>query len=181
MIVTEVAKRYAKAIYWTAKELGQVDQVLSQLRALSEALRSDKQLHSGLLSPLVSTEEKVKTLRLGLAGKVSAEVLQFVMLLVEKKRLGSISEITEAFIQMVDLDNNVTRGVVRAAHVLNPESLKKLEHNIEEITGKKVILNFEKDPSLIGGLRAQVAGWTFDDSIESHLTRMSEELNRRTH
>lgn len=181
MIVTEVAKRYAKALYWAAKEKGQVDQVLAQLRAISEAVNNDKQLQSGLLSPLISAEEKTKAVQAGLSGKVGPEVLQFMMLLAEKKRLHSISEVSEAFLQMVDADNNVTRGTVRAAHAVSADSLKKLEQNIETVTGKKVILNFEKDPSLLGGLRAQVAGWTFDDSIESHLTRMSEELNRRTH
>lgn len=181
MIVTEVAKRYAKALYWTAKEKGQVDQILSQLRALSGAVKSDKQLSAGLLSPLISAEEKVKAVQSGLSGKVSPEVLQFMILLAEKKRLGSLPEIAEAFLQMVDADNNVTRGTVRAAHAISADSLKKLEQNIEAVTGKKVILNFEKDPNLLGGLSAQVAGWTFDDSIESHLTRMSEELNRRTH
>jgi F-type H+-transporting ATPase subunit delta len=181
MIVTEVAKRYAKALYWAAKEKDQVDQVLSQLRSLSEAVKGDKQLSAGLLSPLISAEEKVKAVQAGLSGKVISEVLQFLVLLAEKKRLGSIPQIAQAFLQMVDADNNVTRGTVRAAHAISPDSLKKLEQKIEAVTGKKVILSFEKDPSLLGGLTAQVAGWTFDDSIESHLKRMSEELNRRTH
>ena len=33
----------------------------------------------------------------------------------------------------------------------------------------------------MGGMVAQVGGFTFDDSLETHLTRMSEELNRRSH
>jgi F-type H+-transporting ATPase subunit delta len=44
---------------------------------------------------------------------------------------------------------------------------------------KKIILTYKEDPTLLGGVVAQVGGWTFDDSIETHLIKMNEELNRR--
>ena len=58
---------------------------------------------------------------------------------------------------------------------------KRIEETVSAVTKKKVILNFTVDPKLLGGMTAQVGGWTFDDSLETHLTRLSEDLNRRSH
>ncbi|MFZ4405339.1 MAG: F0F1 ATP synthase subunit delta, partial [Pseudobdellovibrionaceae bacterium] len=41
---------------------------------------------------------------------------------------------------------------------------------------KKIILTSQKDPSLLGGLVAQVGGWTFDDSLKAHLSKLEEIL-----
>jgi F-type H+-transporting ATPase subunit delta len=64
---------------------------------------------------------------------------------------------------------------------LNEDDRRKLEQTIAGVTKKKVILNFTEDKKLMGGLVAQVGGWSFDDSLQSHLTRLTEDLNRRTH
>jgi F-type H+-transporting ATPase subunit delta len=86
-----------------------------------------------------------------------------------------------AFETISDEDHGVTRGNVRSAATLSPESRQQIEDTVTKVTKKKVILNFTEDPKLLGGMVAQVGGWTFDDSLETHLTRMSEDLNRRTH
>ena len=63
---------------------------------------------------------------------------------------------------------------------LAPEERQRLEKTIEGVLNKKVILTYKVDPSVIGGLIASVRSFTFDDSIDSHLKRMNEELKRRT-
>jgi F-type H+-transporting ATPase subunit delta len=62
---------------------------------------------------------------------------------------------------------------------LAQESRTKIEDIVTKVTRKKVILSFVEDAKLIGGTVAQVGGWTFDDSLESHLRRLNEDLNRR--
>jgi F-type H+-transporting ATPase subunit delta len=48
-----------------------------------------------------------------------------------------------------------------------------------KILNKKIVLTYTEDPGLLGGMVAQVGGWNFDETIEKHLKRMSDELNRR--
>ncbi|MES2964311.1 MAG: ATP synthase F1 subunit delta, partial [Bdellovibrionota bacterium] len=101
-------------------------------------------------------------------------------LLARKDRLGVFGEIVHAFEAEADAANNVARGVVRSATVLGQDDRKRIEDQVERVLKKKVILSYKVDPSVIGGLVAQVGSYTFDDSISAHLKRMNEELKRRT-
>lgn len=179
MKINEVSRRYTKAIYETSKDHKVSEKVLSELRALSKTLSSDKTLTDFVQSPLIPPHQKAQFLKTALSGRVSDEVTYFMTTLAEKNRLGLFFEIETAFESIMDIDHGVLRGVVRSASALSPESRKKIEDTVNKVTGKKVILTFTEDPKLLGGMVAQVGGWTFDDSLESHLIRMGEELNRR--
>ena len=88
-------------------------------------------------------------------------------------------EISNAFEAIIDEERGFVRGLVRSAEVLSPEARTRTEEAIKKVINKKIILSFVKDPNLLGGMVAQVGGWTFDDSLESHLIRLGEDLNRR--
>jgi len=75
----------------------------------------------------------------------------------------------------------VTRGTVKSASVLPPESRSRIEKRVSEVTGKKVILTYTQDATVIGGLIAEVGGYLFDDTLKSHLQRIKDDLNRRDH
>jgi F-type H+-transporting ATPase subunit delta len=68
---------------------------------------------------------------------------------------------------------------VKSAKALSDEGRKDLEGKISKILNKKIILTYKEESTLLGGVVAQVGGWTFDDSIETHLIKLNEEINRR--
>lgn len=179
---TLVATRYARALYSLAKDKGQQDVVFDQMRVIEEVLTSDAEISEFVQSPLVRPTDKEKAIK-GLAGKVKmADSLQdFVLLLAKKNRLGIFSAITSAYETIADEAHGVTRGLVRSATVLAPDERKRIEEMVSKATKKQVILTYKEDPSLLGGLVAEVGSFTFDDSLNSHLNRIKEQLTRSTH
>jgi F-type H+-transporting ATPase subunit delta len=180
-MISEVARRYARALYDLSKSAQNQDQVFSEIRTLRQVFSTDKVVGEFIASPVVGPDQKLAALKGALSGKVSQEVTNILMLLAEKNRLEIFSDLVSAFEEISDEDHGVTRGTVRSASPLSPEARKQIEDTVTSVTKKKVILNFTEDPTLLGGMIAQVGGWTFDDSLETHLTRMSEDLNRSTH
>lgn len=180
-MISEVARRYARALYDHAKGQGKADAVFMELRTLSQAINSEKSILDFTTSPLVAPDQKMAALKNALAGKVSDSVLSFLLLLAEKNRLSIFSEMVGAYESINDDDHGVKRGTVTSAKPLTPEAQKSIEDAVHKTTKKKVILTYKEDPKLLGGTIAQVGGWTFDDSLETHLMRMSEDLNRRSH
>jgi F-type H+-transporting ATPase subunit delta len=178
---SEVARRYARAFYDLAKTASGADKAFAELRILREAISTDSGIKNFLLSPVVDADKKASALKLALHGKASDSVTNGLLLLAHKNRLNLFFDIVDAFEEISDLDHGVTRGTVKSAKALGPEARNKIEATVNKVTGKKVILNYTEDADLLGGMMAQVGGWTFDDSLETHLTRMSEDLNRRTH
>lgn len=180
MKVSEVASRYAKAVFELAVDNRTQEKVFSDLRELSRVFSEDKGVHEFLTSPLVTGEQRVALLTKALENKnVSKEVVDLVYLLARKDRLGVFAEIVQSFEAEADQANNVARGTVRSATVLGQDDRKRIEDQVERVLKKKVILSYKVDPTVIGGLVAQVGSYTFDDSIAAHLKRMNEELKRR--
>ena len=110
------------------------------------------------------------------------EILKnFMLLLGMKNRLSLFADIVTSYQSIADEAHGVTRGVVRSATVLAPDERKRIEELVGRATKKQVILTYKEDPSLLGGLIAEVGSFTFDDSLSSHLTRINEQLNRSVH
>lgn len=179
-MVREVSRRYAKALYSLAKESQQQQRVFDEIRTLSEVFEKNEAIRNYIEDPRIAPSNKKEALEATFKSfDLTAQTKHFMFLLAEKNRLMFFTEITEAYQEQIDEDHGVTRGLVRSASPLNPEARKEIESIVTKVINKKVILNYKEDSSLIGGLVAQVGGWTLDDSLRTHLRRMKEDLKRR--
>ncbi|MBX3020467.1 MAG: ATP synthase F1 subunit delta [Bdellovibrionales bacterium] len=176
-----LATRYAKALYNLAKEKGEQDAVFNQMRVVAEAFE-DKEISEYIQSPLIRPTDKVKAMEKVIGSINASEVLKnFLLLMVKKNRLSIFAEVVTAYQMISDEAHGVTRGVVRSATVLAPEERTRIAELVSKATKKQVILTYKEDPSLLGGLVAEVGSFTFDDSLTSHLKRINEQLTRSAH
>lgn len=177
MKISSIAKRYAKATFIILKQKGQEEQGLKQMLFLKSVFTPE--VVSFYSNPLVSNEQKFQVSKKAFESKgLLEEVYNLLLLLTEKGRMGIALEIVEAFQQKVDEEAGITRGVVKSARQLSKEMITSIEGKINKVVGKKIVLKYEEDPKLLGGMVASVGGWTFDDSIDSHLKKLEEQLNR---
>lgn len=177
MIQNEIGKRYAKALYTAAKQAGNQDKILGELKSIAKAFESDNEIRNYFVNPLVSANQKEELVKKTLSGKnVSTDIQNLLLLMAKKSRLAYLGSVVEAFQSISDTEKGITSGVVRAAKPLSPEDKKSLEEKINQVLKKKIVLTFKEDASLLGGIVAEVGGWTFDDSIESHLKKLNEAL-----
>ncbi|MCB0369290.1 MAG: ATP synthase F1 subunit delta, partial [Bdellovibrionales bacterium] len=167
---------YAKALYAISKESGSLSNIQAQLLSLSEAL-NDQGIRDFINNPDITLSQKKTTINKVLESvKLASEVKSFVNLLIDRKRVTLLPEIATVFGDIVDNDNGVTRGSVISAKPLTDEALASLENKITQVLKKKIVLTAKEDPSMIAGVVAKVGGWTFDDSLETHLKNLNEEL-----
>lgn len=179
-MINQVALRYARAMYEVAAKDNKQDQYLAELRAISETFDKNPDIVAFFSSPTTSSENKLAVLNSTFSSKASPDVFNLLRLLNEKNRMNVVVDIAQSFEKMIDDARGVSRGTVRSASNLDADQRKNLEDTVNKVTGRKVILKFEVDPTLVGGLVAKVGGWTFDDSLSSHLTTMRDHLSRRT-
>lgn len=180
MRYSEVANRYAIAIYQLAQESQTTAAMLSNLKELELAIKSDKMVGAFVNSPLIPAAEKEKLFKKTLGENGAPETLiNFVALLSRKGRLLLLSEIIAAYQACDDTVNKIARGAVRSATNLSASQKGEISQIIAMITKKKVVLSFEEDKSYIGGLVAQVGSMTFDDTLTAHVQKIKEDLNRR--
>ena len=105
-------------------------------------------------------------------------VAKFLRLLVEKRRIHHIAQIAEAYQELLDEELGISRAKVVAAIELSPEDQQKLAEALEKVTGQKVIVEMEVDPSIIGGVVARIGDLVLDGSIRAQLEKFKESIRR---
>lgn len=181
MRIRDASRRYASALMSLSKQKESQHIVLDQLAAISQVFANDASIREFFQNPIVPVDQKLSTLKSALNGQtLSDEVTSTLMLLVKRGRVDSLPEMVVAFRNSLDKEEGVTRGTVRSATALDAGARKAIEDKINKVLNKKIILTYSEDPKLLGGVVAQVGGWTFDDSIDAHLKKLNEELNRRS-
>ncbi len=176
---SEVSKRYARALFGTVSNAGS-DKVLTQLRSVRDLLNHDK-VSSLVSSPVLSQEERVEVLeKLSASLALDKDIHAFIRVLAMKDRLSIFDEIVNSFEAISDEQNKVLRGVVKSREDLSTPERKEIEKSIADFTGAQLILEYVKDPNMIGGVYAQVGSYTFDGSLDTQLKKLKEQVTNRT-
>jgi len=65
---------------------------------------------------------------------------------------------------------------VTSAHSLDPSEQRELAARLEQATGKQIRMEVTVDPSLIGGMVAQVGTTIYDGSVRQQLQAFKSRL-----
>lgn len=172
-----VATKYAKALFDVTYANGKSGEVATQLLEISKAF--DKKTLTFFENPFNPNGDKLSVINNTFEGKTSAEIVNFMRLLVEKDRMGLVGEISREYSTLVQFAAGITKGKIFSATQLEPSYIQEVEAAVSKTLNRKVELSYEKDESLIAGHKVQVGGWTLDDSINTHLKTLKEDLMKR--
>jgi F-type H+-transporting ATPase subunit delta len=174
---TILAKRYAKALFAVGQEEDKSENFRETLNVLADFLEKYPEAMDALTNLLYPMELREKVMS-QLISELQADdfAANFLKLVVQKKRADILPEIATEFQGLVDADQNVSRGTVISASEISGELQGKVQSTLEHITGKKVILTTEIDPSIIGGIVAKVGDLVMDGSIKTQLAGLNESI-----
>lgn len=172
-----VAGRYAQALFGEAKAGGQTQDAINQLVALSELYEASEDFKILVKNPLISKADKQAVVdSLKAKGVLDEFMYRFVTLLVQKNRLSALNLIAEQVIAMDMRDKGEAEAVVTVAAGMDEASKKTLNDVLNTITGKKITIKEQVDPSIIGGVVAQVESSLYDASVKGQLNKIKEQL-----
>jgi F-type H+-transporting ATPase subunit delta len=175
----EIGRLYAEAILHVAEEKGQSEELLEELNGLVEYLDGNPELDRFLASPMIEAEPREKVLEQAFRGKASDLLLDSLLVVNRKGRLGALRAIAAAYrAELRDLRGWVYVNV-RTAVPLTPALRQRLEQTLATATGRKPTLIEKVDPSVIGGLVVEVEGRKIDASVASRLHDLSAALLAR--
>ncbi|HEX29122.1 TPA: ATP synthase F1 subunit delta [Candidatus Poribacteria bacterium] len=174
MTKAEVARRYARALVKSA-----VDYVRVDTNALREILHSSEEFRQLLSNPLIPPKEKSRIIREMFEGKLHTVTLNFLDTLVERRREKLLPEILNAF--QDELDRFEGTLVVKAvtAVSMTQEQMERLEDKIASLTGRRVRLETNVDPSIKGGILIKIGDRTIDATIDTAFQKLRENLIKR--
>ena len=177
---TILARRYAKALFSLGKEQDKYESYNEALAAIASLYEESPEVGDSLTNPLYPLEARQKVMaKIAEAAQADTTLTAFLNLLVEKQRADVLPDIADEMQVMVDAAQNISHGLVISAIELDSSLQEKIQDTLEKITGNKVILESEVDPSIIGGIIAKVGDIVFDGSIKTQLNGLKESIKGR--
>jgi len=177
MIAQQVAKKYSTALFLSAGKRGLLDEAYTQFTDLQSALKSDPSLLKFLSSPKIEEELKLDLLRRVFSERMQRLFLEFLVVLVRKRRAMYLVDVIDAFDLMVKRHKGIVRATATTAVPLSGDEEKQLVARLESKTGKKIELVRKIDPHLIGGMVVQVGDEMIDGSVRHGLVMLEERLS----
>ena len=168
------AKRYAQAIFQIAQDRNLLDQLQSDLDAISAAYQ-DNSFATVLDSPRVPFGSKEELVRRQFAG-LSPIALNVALLLVTKGRVELAPAIAQEFSALADEVKNIAHAEVTTAVPLSSAEQSAITTRLAALTGKQIILHPSVDPAIIGGLVAKVGDQLIDGSTRTRLSQLRRTL-----
>lgn len=177
MSITTIANRYAKALADVIMERGQTLTVADEIKAFSQVVEENVELHDVFASPVISLERKKAVLNEVLARmQLKPTTNNFLQLLLTNQRLHHIDIVRTSLMRELDQRAGVVSAEVTTARTLAPFEQESLLNQLQTATGKSVRLNFKIDPEIIGGVVTRVGSLIYDGSIKNQLALMKQQL-----
>lgn len=170
------AKIYGASLHSLAKEQGEAEKILSELRYISSLFKEYPDYVKILDSPRIGREELTEILNEDFSGKINRYTLNFLKLLCEKHMVRYIDECFKEYERLYNNDNNISVVTVTTAETLSEESAERLVKRLEEKTGGRVILKRRTDKSCIGGIIIETEGMKMDLSVKAELENIKRSL-----
>jgi len=175
-----VANVYARALLDLAHSQGgqvAVESTLGELDDILDLARADTRFGEFFASRILAKADRDRALRTILDGRASQTVINFLLVLNRKGRLGHITGITAAYDKLVQSAFGRVEVDVYTAQPAEPDEQASLRERLRGILGKEPVLHFYTEPGMIGGIKLQIADQLVDASIATRLRKLREQMN----
>nr|WP_297394653.1 F0F1 ATP synthase subunit delta [uncultured Peptostreptococcus sp.] len=177
-MISQVASRYAEALFQLAEEENQLSQIYSEIEDLNKLILENTNLYDVLRSPFIGKDEKLSIADQLFTDKLSKNARNFLMVLIENSRTTELDSIVKSYKQMLDIKNNVAEGKVITAIALSPDKLVELEGKLSAKYNKTIKLTNEIDERILGGALVKIGNEEIDGSLKSRLEGIKDTLSQ---
>lgn len=173
-----VSKVYSQAIFEVAVEDGRLVDVQKELDFVAVVMTEYPDLFNILKSPKISLDEK-KTIVVETFGtQLSDSVINFLKIIIDKKRVSEFYEIKSSFDERVVDYTNVLKATIESVVPLNDMQISDIKLKLKQVTGKDVDIEMTINKELLGGVLIKIGDNIIDGSVRYKLEGMLESLTQ---
>ena len=180
MPVSAVATRYANALADVVTASGSAltpQNAVAELRTFESALASPA-LRNALITPAVPPARKRAVIdRVADVLGLSRVTRNLLFVLTDHRRIPVLSDVVNAFEQILDERLGFARAQVASALELPETQRAALTAALEKTSGKRIRAQFAVDASLIGGVVARIGSTVYDGSVRGQLQSLERRLS----
>lgn len=164
-----VARSYAEALFEVGERHGEHDGYAAAFEALGSTLGGEPRVRRFLATPNVEVAAKKAVLRSALEGRVPPRFLNFVLLVLDRRRQALIEAIGREYAALLDAKHGRMHMQVTLAHEPDETTLSAAASELTRIMGKRVVPHVRVDGDILGGLIARYEDRVLDLSLRRRL------------
>jgi len=173
-----VPRRYAQALLMIAREQDALEKYEQELVLFKEILLNEPNLKEFMDNPKILPEEKKKIIRPLVEGRLDQLTVNFLSLIIDKRRESMYIEIIDEFRSFSDQARNIIDAEVCSAVQLTDKDFRELEQRLSKVTGQKVRMKSTIDTSLMGGMVVRIGDTIIDGSVMKKLSLLKNRLQQ---
>ncbi len=176
--VAKAAWPYAEALFESSQSMELIEKTTKDLDFVSKTIEESSSLKNFLANPLIIIDAKKNVLSNLFTDQVSSHVLNFLSILIDRRRIVLLSSILACYLNLVYKLQLVTLAEVYTAIPLSEIQKQALQNKLQLMTNSKDIrLIMHINTDLIGGFIVKIGSKVIDMSIYGQLNQISSYLN----
>ena len=174
--LTPLARPYAKAMFTSAVESNNIEDIASELKDMAIASKTEGVVNT-IENPALSRQDILGILTNLFDESISDKSKKLLEILAENKRLNLLETIFVIYKELLEEYKEQKSIEVLVATEPGNEAKDNIEQKLKSTYGKDAIINFTKDPTMMGGLSIKIGDETLDLSIRGKVKKLVNQLN----
>ncbi|MBU5293079.1 F0F1 ATP synthase subunit delta [Anaerosalibacter bizertensis] len=171
-----VSKRYALALFETGLELDKIEEFKNEISFISKVLEKEPDLEAVLIHPKITKDEKKNLVDSLFKGSVSQELLNFLYVIIDKRRERYIREIDSYYHYLYNEEKNILEATAITAVPMDRKAEDKLKIILSNKLGKNIVLKNVVDKEVVGGVMLKVENKIIDGTVKGQLESIEKNL-----
>ena len=176
MLNLQLARKYGMAIFEIAQEENKLDKYGQELAEICSELFTVPELKDFLTNPQIQPQPKKDLMAKLSASRLSPVMFNFVMLLIDKRRIGLLEAINDCYQDLSNKAQGIVIADVTTAYEMRAPQQLKLSDKLKAGTGRKVKMRLHIDKDIIGGIVVKIGDNRIDGSVTGRLQSLKAEL-----
>ena len=175
--MTTTSREYAEALFELAVQADVTQETSEGVETVISALMQMPEYRALLASPAISKEERLNALDTAFRGKIPDILLAILRMMVARGHVSALSGMARDYEELARGYRGESMAVVTSAVPLKEAETVVLREKLEKKLARKITLQCQVNPDLIGGIRVEVDGRVIDGSIRNKLDEIKEVMN----
>ena len=174
---TETSERYSRALFEVATEANEIDKVETDIKNVQILLNSSFEVKNFIKNPTQSINTQNEVINI-LSDKLSfsKNLKNFLLLLIEKRRIFFIKKIFESFLRLCSKKRGEVKASLVSSKELSQIELEKISQDLSKSMDSSIKFDYKVDEKLIGGLKLQLGSFMIDTSIKNKLKKYEQTM-----
>jgi len=176
MIAESLSRRYTRALFLLARKRDLTDTIYSNLEFFCNAMEKDPHFQYFYFSPRIALIKKKEIINKIFRDNFYREFLNFLFLLLDKKRQTLIFRIKREYKSLLNNYINRSEVSITSAYKLDNEETAYIKSILSKSMNKDIELRETVNPAVLGGLIIRIDNNIIDASLQGRLNRMAKNL-----